>query len=116
MTNFNISIDESKIREELQKLAMENARKTSRWQVEKLFQEKTTYPHVDGDGTKIIKGMIDDLILNDEENLRKIREHITHHYDRLLEEATIRAMTHRANKLAFAEVNEQAPRLKKEPS
>lgn len=70
-------------------------------QLARYFADKRNpYMTEDGEGTQWLKAQIDGFLL-DASFKTKVEAYLEKHFDRILEEACIKAMTHRANALAF---------------
>jgi hypothetical protein len=103
--NISLNISAEELQKQFQETIKDRYETMARRQILSYFYEKnshTGYSSVDGDGTKFVKSLIDDLLLN-EKLQQKMKNFIEKHFDRILEEAAIRAMTNKAIELPLPE-------------
>lgn len=100
---FNISIDETgilaKIRLEAQQKIAKEMESSLNHQIRCFFATKkdSILNYQDGVGTDIINQTVDELLLS-KKTEQKIKDIIQRRWDKILEEAVVRRMTHQANK------------------
>ncbi len=100
---LNLNIPTAELTKQFEAVVKERYQQMANSRIEDYFAEKNAHSRMrnyDGVGTLFVREIVDKLLM-DENIQAKIKKHIEHHFDRILEEATVRAMTHQANKIAF---------------
>lgn len=103
---LNLNVPAAELTKQFEAVVKERYQQLARDRISEYFARKNDHGSfgktADGIGTLFVNEIIDNL-LSDEKLQTKIKGHVEKHFDRIIEEAAITAMTHRAKKIAFTE-------------
>lgn len=103
---FKVNIDEKDILSQFEKQIKDKTFSSILYQTELLFQRPGIWNKKPGDMFVFIKDIVENKILS-QDTKDKITKIIEREFDKVLEEATLKAMQHAANRMAFENMKDR---------
>lgn len=103
--SFSFGIDEEKEKKRIEESYRKAFLNSAHNYVDRLFRDGR-FDGNKGPGYQIVESFIEDELLK-EKSEKIARAYIDNNWERILHEAMEKALTHKANKIAFAKVKEQ---------